>query len=356
MGTHAFAPRVVAWWYAHGRKDLPWQRRPTPYRVWLSEIMLQQTQVATVIPYYRRFTARFPGVRVLAAAESDAVLALWSGLGYYARARNLHRAAKEIVARHGGRFPRTLDTLTALPGIGRSTAGAILSLAMGQRHPILDGNVKRVLARHAGIEGWPGDTAVQRALWAVAEARLPDADVAAYTQAMMDLGATVCTAPSPDCGACPVREDCVARRVDRIGALPASRPRRALPEKTTHFLVARDAAGRLLLERRPPSGIWGGLWCFPECASPRSAQERLVAMGLRAQGPGMALAPVRHTFSHYRLAATPLLLDVRDRGSGIAEGAATRWIDPADPGDLGLAAPVARLVASLATATDEDRA
>ena len=344
-----FADRVLAWWRSHGRKDLPWQRRPTPYRVWISEVMLQQTQVATVAPYFRRFVARFPGVRALAGAPIDDVLAHWSGLGYYARARNLHRAAGLVVARHRGRFPRSLEALTALPGIGRSTAGAILSLACGQRAAILDGNVKRVICRHAGVAGWPGENAVQRELWAIAEARLPEADFAAYTQAIMDLGATICTMREPACGACPVNEDCHAHARGLTDALPAARPRRALPQRSVVFVLARDRDCRVLLQRRPPAGVWGGLWGPPECATPDEVPGRLARLGLSATGPARTLAPVQHTFSHFRLHITPIVVDVAAVGADVvADAVDLRWIVPGiDPG-VGLAAPVARLVASCA--------
>jgi len=347
-GRAPFAVRVLAWGERHGRRGLPWQRRPTPYRVWISEIMLQQTQVATVIPYYRRFVARFPSVRALAAAELDEVLALWSGLGYYARGRNLHRAAGVVAREHGGRFPRGPEALVALPGIGRSTAGAILSLACGQRRAILDGNVKRVLCRHAGVRGWPGDSGVQRALWALAEARLPETGCREYTQAMMDLGATVCTARDPACGGCPVRGDCVAYRDGRVRELPAPRPRRALPEREATFLLLRNARGELLLQRRPPSGVWGGLWCFPECAATAELPERLAGLGLAGATAPRALAPRTHTFSHFRLRITPLLLEIRPAAPRrVREPAASRWLAPGDAAGVGLAAPVARLVASV---------
>ena len=353
-GTPPFAERVLAWGERRGRRDLPWQRRPTPYRVWVSEIMLQQTQVATVIPYFRRFVARFPSAASLAAADLDEVLALWSGLGYYARGRNLHRAARAVVSDHRGRVPRRLDALTALPGIGRSTAGAILSLACGQRHAILDGNVKRVLCRHAGVEGWPGDAAVQRELWALAEARLPSERCGEYTQAMMDLGATVCTARNPACGECPLAADCAARRAGTVDVLPAPRPKRALPERETAFLLLRDPDGELLLERRPPTGVWGGLWCFPECAR-ADADARLAALGVAGAAPAVALEPLVHTFSHFRLRVTPLLLEVgagtrgaQARHAVLRDAAATRWLAPRDAAAVGLAAPVSRLVASVA--------
>lgn len=348
MSTRRFAARVLEWWHAHGRKDLPWQHKPTPYRVWVSEIMLQQTQVNTVIGYYQAFMGRFANVQALAAAEQEQVLEAWSGLGYYARARNLHHCAQQVVDEHDGEFPQTLDALMALRGIGRSTAGAILSLGYGQVQPILDGNVKRVLCRHAGIDGWPGKSAVQRALWHLAEQRLPAAQGAAYTQAMMDLGATVCSARAPACEACPVAVDCVARNEDRISALPGAKPPRTSPERAVIFLIARDKDGAVLLERRPPSGIWGGLWCFPECADAAQADTQLQRLGVRALGAGSALPEVRHTFSHFRLHITPLLLEVRPIRNSIADDSAQRWFYPQQADTAALAAPVARLLASTA--------
>jgi A/G-specific adenine glycosylase len=357
----AFATRVVAWWQASGRRDLPWQRKPTPYRVWVSEIMLQQTQVATVIPYYQRFMRRFPGLRTLADADVDEVLTHWSGLGYYARARNLHRAARIVRDRHGGRVPRDMERLVALPGIGRSTAGAILSLALDQPHAILDGNVKRVLCRHAGVDGWPGATAVQRRLWAIAQERLPAGDHAAYTQAMMDLGATVCTARAPDCQDCPVQEDCTAHREQRVPTLPAPKPKKPLPRRRAVFLLARDTRGTVLLERRPPAGIWGGLWCPPQIEDDgaellsgddhEAITSALAARGLKAAAAGRALAVIEHTFSHFHLQMAPLLVPVLTDPAWVAEGPDQRWVGPSDANHLkalGLAAPVARLVASLA--------
>jgi len=345
----SFGARVLAWWRVHGRRELPWQRRPTPYRVWVSEIMLQQTRVAAVVPYFERFTRRFPGVRALAGAATDEVLAHWSGLGYYARARNLHRAARVIRDHHRGRFPRRIEEAMALPGIGRSTAGAILSLALGQRHPILDGNVKRVLARHAGVDGWPGTPAVQRELWQLAQQRLPRQHCAEYTQAIMDLGATLCTARRPACGRCPVRGDCRARLGARVQELPAPRPRRAVPRREAVFLIARAEDGALLLERRPPAGVWGGLWCPPWCDGEDEARARLAALGLEAQGRWRALPAIEHGFSHFRLRVTPLEIRVRPAARGVAAGDGIAWATPGDAAGLGLAAPVARLVASLAS-------
>src|SRR5215510_12035496 len=259
------AAKLIAWQKRHGRHDLPWQGTRDPYAIWLSEIMLQQTQVATVIPYYLRFLARFPDVRQLAAAPLDEVMRLWSGLGYYSRARNLHRAAGIIAAEHGGRFPRRFEAVAALPGVGRSTAAAICVFAYGQRHAILDGNVKRVLARQRGVKGYAGEKKVADRLWQEAEDLLPRRSVEAYTQGLMDLGATVCTRSRPRCPAYPVHTSCVAHHRGWVGKLPAPRPRKRLPHKRT-IMLALVRAGEVLLEKRPPSGVWGGMWCLPETA------------------------------------------------------------------------------------------
>lgn len=260
----SFAARLLAWFDTHGRKHLPWQKAISPYRVWVSEIMLQQTQVGTVVDYYIRFMGRFPTVETLAAATEDEVLHLWTGLGYYSRARNLLKTARHIVNQGG--FPKHVSSLEALPGIGRSTAGAIASIAMGQRAPILDGNVKRVLARHAGIEGYPGTSETAKALWSVAEEHTPATRFDAYTQAIMDLGATLCTRVRPACSFCPVSDDCNARLTGRVDTLPGKKPKKLLPQRSTTMLLIEDARRHVLLQRRPGSGIWGGLWSFPECA------------------------------------------------------------------------------------------
>ena len=252
-----FAPRLLDWHRQHGRHDLPWQQTRDAYRIWLSEIMLQQTQVATVIPYYQRFLARFPDIPALAAAAQDEVMALWSGLGYYARARNLHRCAQVLVTEHGGRFPEDAAIIAELPGIGRSTAAAIAAFAFGRHGAILDGNVKRVLTRVFGIEGFPGKPAVERELWALAESLLPPRDIEAYTQGIMDLGATLCTRARPDCVTCPMRGLCVAERDGRQAALPTARPAKVVPHREAHYCLFSDGE-HILLERRPPQGIWGG--------------------------------------------------------------------------------------------------
>lgn len=295
-----FAARLIAWHRRHGRHDLPWQRTRDPYAIWLSEIMLQQTQVATVIPYYRRFIQRFPDIRTLAAAPLDAVLTEWSGLGYYSRARSLHRAAQAIVRERAGRFPDGFDAVRALPGVGRTTAAAICAFAYGERRAILDGNVKRVLTRHFGIRGYPGDKAVEAALWTTAESLLPRRDIATYTQALMDLGAAVCTRRKPSCMSCPLAAECVAYARDLVDTLPTPKPRKALPQRNTVMLVL-EHAGKVLLERRPESGIWGGLWCLPECAT----DDAVAALCMRRYGAEVCsvlpLSPLIHGFTHFRL-------------------------------------------------------
>jgi A/G-specific adenine glycosylase len=342
-----FASRILAWHARHGRHDLPWQRDPSAYRVWVSEVMLQQTQVTAVMPYYERFVARFPDLRALAAAPLDEVLHLWSGLGYYARARNLHAAAGRVCREHDGELPGDHALLCALPGIGRSTAGAILALSAGRRYAILDGNAKRVLARHAGVEGWPGDPDVARVLWALAEQQTPHADVAAYTQGMMDLGATVCTRGRPACERCPVSADCRAHALGRERELPAPRPRKALPVRSTRMLIAVTEEGAVLLEQRPPSGVWGGLWSFPELGEREGAEEwlhRRLGCGVRSLQPWPSL---RHTFTHFHLDIQPLLARVAAAPSAVMEGSRLVWYNEEAPAMLGLAAPVRTLISRL---------
>jgi A/G-specific adenine glycosylase len=339
-----FSARLLAWFALHGRKDLPWQTDPTPYRVWVSEIMLQQTRVNTVIRYFRRFTDRFPDVVTLAGADLDEVLRHWSGLGYYARARNLHRAARLVADGFGGRFPETLEDAMALPGVGRSTAGAILSLACGQRHAILDGNVKRVLARFHAVDGWSGQAPVQTRLWTLAEAGTPATGVAAYNQAIMDLGATLCTRSRPACERCPLAVDCAARAAGRQRDYPAPRPRKALPLRRTRMLLLGNTAGELLFERRPPAGIWGGLWSLPEIDHGQPLQ----AWCGEHLGLGVHVIEewpcVRHTFSHFQLEITPVLARTEGSAAGVREAGNRIWCRPASPADRGVAAPVKRLI------------
>lgn len=298
---NGFAGRVLAWYEDYGRKHLPWQQDRTPYRVWVSEIMLQQTQVATVIPFYHSFMARFPRIEDLADAPLDEVLAHWSGLGYYARARNMHKCARLAIQEHGGDLPHDIQTLVQLPGIGRSTAGAILSLSLGQPHPILDGNVKRVLARCHAVEGWPGRTEVLNRLWALSETLTPARDTMRFNQAMMDLGATLCTRTRPACGRCPLHNDCQGFASGEPTRFPGRKPKREIPLRQTIMLALTDHDGSVLLERRPPAGIWGGLWSLPEIDSLTQLEDVLTLRGLQALGSPFSTARLRHVFSHYQL-------------------------------------------------------
>jgi A/G-specific adenine glycosylase len=340
-----FADRLLHWFDLHGRKDLPWQRDRTPYRVWVSEIMLQQTQVATVIPYFERFTARFPDVAALADASVDEVLALWSGLGYYSRARNLHAAAQQIRDAHAGRFPEEMDQVMALPGIGRSTAGAILAQSLGLRHPILDGNVKRVLTRHRAIEGWPGKREVESGLWNLAERLTPATRCADYTQAIMDLGATLCTRTKPGCDRCPVAGDCRARAAATQNLYPTAKPRKAIPVRTATLLLATNRQGEVLLIRRPPAGIWGGLWSLPELAEGESVHDWCARHGATPavveSWPGF-----RHTFSHFHLDISPLRVTMEETGAVMESGTAL-WYKADDCEQLGLPAPIKGLLRRL---------
>lgn len=339
-----FRERVLAWFDRHGRRDLPWQKPATPYRVWVSEVMLQQTRVDVVIPYFERFMERFPDVATLAAADVDAVLAQWSGLGYYARARNLHRAACRIVSDHGGVMPETRAEWEALPGVGRSTAAAILSLSGGYHHAILDGNVKRVLARYGAVPGWPGRTAVARELWALSEQVTPDQRCGDFNQAMMDLGALVCTRTQPGCLLCPLSDDCRASAAGAETDYPESRPARALPVRETRMLLLEAEQGGVLLERRPPTGIWGGLWSLPEIDPDRdTAAHCRDVLGVRVSEPE-SWPRFRHTFSHYHLEIEPVRTRVLGDAGAAMTGAERVWYKNDSRLDGGLAAPVRRLL------------
>jgi len=338
-----FQQQLLAWFDLHGRKDLPWQLNPTPYRVWVSEIMLQQTQVATVIDYYQRFMARFPDISSLASAHIDDVLHLWSGLGYYARGRNLHRSARLIHDQYGDEFPDNIETLIQLPGIGRSTAGAILALAFGQHHAILDGNVKRVLCRFEIIEGWPGTQSVQKRLWELAERYTPAHRVGDYTQAIMDLGATLCSRTRPACEQCPVSAHCQALAQQKVNAYPQSKPRKTIPVRQTRLLILQNEAGHILLQQRPPAGIWGGLWSLPECPDDITDIPRWIKQQFKGTitktGESM-----RHTFSHFHLDITPIVALSGPDGR-IMDDQHQLWYNPAKPKSLGLAAPIKKLLA-----------
>lgn len=338
----AFARKLLHWFDQHGRKDLPWQHPRDAYRVWLSEVMLQQTQVATVVDYFERFTAALPDLQALAAAEEDTVLALWSGLGYYRRARFLHRAAQICMEQHGGELPRDFDALHALPGIGRSTAGAILAQAHGLRFPILDGNVKRVLARYHGIHGHPGQSVVEQQLWQHAQTHTPHTRVADYTQAIMDLGATVCTRANPHCDACPLAADCIAHRDNLTAQLPSRKPSKTMPTRATMMVIVRDHKRRVLLQRRGPQGVWSGLWSLPEAASADAAWR--LASGHAKIDDAQPLAPFVHVFSHYRLTIEPLLFDGASATGAIADRPDWRWCSIQQCAALGLPAPVRRLL------------
>jgi len=342
MTPEHFATAVLDWFDQHGRHDLPWQAEKTAYNTWISEIMLQQTQVTTVIPYYQRFMERFPDVHSLADAEQDEVLHLWTGLGYYARARNLHKAAQMVSRELGGQFPQTVDGLEELPGIGRSTAGAVLSISTGKWAPILDGNVKRVLARFYALQEWPGTTASQKKLWQWAETLTPRQRTGDYTQAMMDLGATLCTRSKPACERCPLSSHCQALASNQQNSLPRPRPKKELPVKQTLMLLIRNESGHVLLYQRPPTGLWGGLWSLPQVQDLRDLTGET---GLRImEESAVPQAPLRHTFSHFHLDITPVHAELSDDCEGVMDAVETRWYDPDNPASVGLAAPVKKLL------------
>lgn len=353
MPPERFQQKLLAWFDTHGRKDLPWQRDINPYRVWVSEIMLQQTQVSSVIKYFERFMKRFPTVQTLAAAELDDVLRHWSGLGYYARARNLHQTA-QIITNGGGVFPQTVEQLSALPGIGRSTAGAILSIAYGQSQPILDGNVKRVLARFHAVHGWPGHAKIAKRLWQISLNYTPSQRCGDYTQAMMDLGATLCTKSKPRCDICPVMEGCQAKKLALVDRLPEPKPRKELPTKRLCLLVLRDAQNRILLEKRPPTGIWGGLWSLPEFDDLESLRD-WASFGDIALTNIRTLPSQRHTFSHYHLDYTPLLATADNPNHYVMEAGSSVWYKANEIHSLGLPAPIKRLLHDIFTEDHYDK-
>lgn len=344
-----FAAKLICWQKLHGRNSLPWQNTRDPYAIWISEIMLQQTQVTTVIPYYLRFLQRFPDIERLALSSVDDVLALWSGLGYYSRGRNLHRAAGLIARDQGGVFPRHIEVIQQLPGIGRSTAAAIAAFAYGERCAILDGNVKRVFARCFGIDGYPGRSENEMLLWQKAEELLPDGSeqggIEVYTQALMDLGATVCTRGKPKCMECPLQQDCIALRDNRVGSLPAPRPRKPLPEKETVLLMLMKQ-GQILLEKRPTTGIWGGLWCLPEMPLSKNPVAYCTGhFGMRVI-PLAHMPPLDHAFTHFRLRIHPRLLQVVSSPSAVKTQGRdeTIWIALEDALKAAIPAPVRKLL------------
>ena len=355
MKKHQISPqllqkRILAWYDKFGRKTLPWQQDKTPYRVWLSEIMLQQTQVATVIPYYERFLARFKKIEELAAASLDEVLHLWTGLGYYSRARNLHKTANIIAENR--RFPDNLQELQELPGIGRSTAGAILSIAFQQPTAILDGNVKRVLARLHAIKTWPGEKKTHDALWELAESYTPKKRVADYTQAMMDIGATLCVRGTPLCHACPIQDMCRAHTLGVAKQLPAKKPSKPLPTRQVTLLILQNTAQAVLLEKRPAEGIWGGLWSLPEIAKHVVSEKEVAKHCLKHfQIPAEAIylgKPFKHTFSHYHLQILPAYVQLKTRKAKIIAGKEQIWYNLAQPDTVGLPAPIKKLLLGIA--------
>jgi A/G-specific adenine glycosylase len=348
----SFADKVLQWYATSGRKDLPWQTNPTPYRVWISEIMLQQTQVATVIPYYARFMQSFPGIEHLADADIDDVLHHWSGLGYYARARNLHKAAQAIRDDFNAEFPSAFDDVIALPGIGRSTAGAILALACDQQQPILDGNVKRVLARYHAVDGWPGKTTVADKLWNYAAQHTPATDIAAYTQAMMDLGATVCTRTKPGCSECPLNADCSANRTHQQMEFPGRKARKIKPIRKTQMLLLHSGDS-VYLERRPPAGIWGGLWSLPELTDGGEALSWCDEKLNLAPTESNRWQTIRHSFTHFDLDIDPIAVRIDEVSRKVDDSEDQIWYQLDSPQKVGLAAPVAELLEKLKTGSEE---
>lgn len=341
-----FSEQLVKWYRQHGRKTLPWQLEKSPYKTWLSEVMLQQTQVATVIPYFQRFIARFPDVNSLAAAPVDEVLHLWTGLGYYARARNLHNAAKKIAADFNGKFPEHFAEVLALPGVGRSTAGAILSLSLGQHYPILDGNCKRVLARFAAIEGWPGEKAVEQKLWQLAEQVTPAATVAEFNQAMMDLGASLCSRSKPRCDECPLKLHCQAALAGEQLRYPGKKPKKTVPERQSYWLLLRYQQ-QVCLVQRPAAGLWGGLFGFLEFATLAEREQYVLLHNLQVTQQ-QDLPAFRHTFSHFHLWINPLVLDLNVIPLLVQEQSAASWFTITAMPEVGLSAPAKLLLEQLA--------
>lgn len=349
VSTQHFQKKVLQWFDLHGRKNLPWQINKTPYRVWVSEIMLQQTQVTTVIPYFLRFMERFPDVESLANANEDEVLHLWTGLGYYTRARNLHRTAKII--NQFSKFPNDLHTLQELPGIGRSTAAAILSIAFEKPAAILDGNVKRVLTRVHGITEWPGEKRIHDQLWLIAEKLAPQTRTADYSQAMMDLGATICVRGKPACERCPLKKDCLAHKLGIEKTLPASKPRKKIPVRSTTLLVLINNDS-VLLEKRPPTGVWSGLWSLPEINETLSLPDlkkfcrKHFNLEIKAANPATSF---RHTFSHYHLDITPIMITTKKATPRIMEDQQQIWYNLHQPATIGLPAPIKKLISEIDT-------
>ena len=341
---NTFSNALLNWFDSHGRKSLPWQQNRNPYWIWVSEIMLQQTQVDTVIPYYQKFITRFPDIETLANASPDDVMSMWAGLGYYARARNLHKAAQQICQRHNGEFPTDFNDVVELAGIGRSTAGAILAFSCNQRHAILDGNVKRVLSRVCGIFGYPGTKSVENTLWEIADSLTPDLRVADYTQGIMDLGATLCTRSKPKCNTCPMQTECVAQSQNLQSQLPESKPKTHRPLRHIRMILIDDGAQNYFLVKRPPSGIWGGLWSFPEISDEDVNHQDWChnQLGLNV-GPGTPLDPIRHGFTHFELNIQPILCDLTGSNDQIMDGTDFLWYNQTSDNKIGIPAAAAKI-------------
>lgn len=341
-----FTNTILKWYQHNGRKDLPWRKNITPYRVWISEVMLQQTQVTTVIPYYQRFMQSFPTITALAKAPLDQVLAHWAGLGYYSRARNLHKTAQIIVSKWKGKFPVNFDEIVNLPGIGRSTAGAILSIAMQTSTPILDGNVKRVLCRFHAIAKWPGKTEITNQLWELATQHTPKQRADDYAQAIMDFGATLCTRTKPRCDICPVQKHCAAFKENKMHIYPVARPSKTIPTKTTQAILLYNKDNQILLQQRPPTGIWGGLWSLPECPTEEDAVDWF-AKYYQLEIHHVAELPVlRHSFSHYHLHIYPVVAKLRGM-KGVMESPGQIWYSSEQLTAVGCPAPIKKLLAKV---------
>ena len=349
-GAVGFSRPLLAWFDQHGRKSLPWQQNSDPYGIWISEIMLQQTRVETVIPYYQKFMALFPDSAVLANAEVDEVMTCWAGLGYYARARNLHRAAQMIRDQHNNVFPSTLEAVMALPGIGRSTAGAILAFSSNARHPILDGNVKRVLARFFAIPGYPGSRKVETEMWQIADQLTPDRRVADYTQAIMDLGALICTRKQPDCSNCPVQNECVSLRQGNPDSYPAPRPAANRPLRQSRMLLLHNENAEYLFIKRPPNGIWGGMWVFPELSNSKVEYQAWceTELGLSVS-PGKPLSAIRHSFTHFELDIQPIVCFVQSEINAVMDSNQYLWYNPLTDAPVGFPAAVRKIFKLLGT-------
>ena len=344
-----FSTSVLAWYDQHGRKHLPWQQDITPYKVWVSEIMLQQTQVTTVIPYFERFMQRFSTISDLAAAEQDEVLPLWTGLGYYARARNLHKAAQIMAEQYQGKFPTEFEQVLDLPGIGRSTAGAVLSLSLGQHHAILDGNVKRVLTRFMAVEGWPGQKKVENELWDIAESFSPEQRINNYNQVMMDLGAMVCTRSRPKCDECPLADKCKALELARVTDFPYSKPKKEKPVKFAYMLLLQHQQ-ELYMYQRPQTGIWGGLYSYPEFETLDEVQTYLAKLGLAKEFDDLVYAEdaiFRHTFSHYHLDIQPIKVQLNNKPNIVSDSNDVWFSLEDNENKIGKSAVTEKLLANL---------